>query len=63
MPKNLLQRAKDFLDNPPENLKFTPSKTDRFRFVLDVDKHPLNQITDLKNYSDSLIDSKLFISN
>lgn len=63
MPKNLLERAKNFIENPPKDLKFTPSKTDRFRFVLDVDKHPKEQITDLKKYSDSLIDSELFISN
>lgn len=63
MPKNLLERAKDFIENPPKDLKFTPSKTDRFRFVLDVDKHPKKQITDLKEYSETLIDSELFISN
>lgn len=63
MPKNLLERTKNFIDNPPEGLRFTPSITDKFRFVIDVDKHPLDQIADLKNYCDSLIDSKLFISN
>ena len=63
MPKNLLARAKDFIDNPPEYLRFTPSVDDKFRFVLDVDKHPEEQIIDLKNYSDTLLDSKLFISN
>lgn len=63
MPKNLLDRVTDFINNPPKGLKFTPSKTDKFRFVLDVDKHPLEQIKDLKKYSDSLIDSSLFISN
>lgn len=63
MPKNLIERAKYFLKNPPKDLKFTPSTTDRFRFVLDVDRHPIKQIKDLKGYSDSLMDSKLFISN
>lgn len=63
MPKNLLERAKDFISNPPSNLKFTPSSDDKYRFVLDVDKHPKQQIESLKSYSDSLIDSKIFISN
>jgi hypothetical protein len=63
MPINLLSRVLDFIDNPPKDLKFTPSVDDKFRFILDVDKHPKQQITDLKNYSDELIDSNLFISN
>ena len=63
MPKNLHERAFDFIENPPKELKFTPSKTDKFRFVLDVDKHPQEQITALKNYSDTLVDSALYISN
>ncbi len=63
MPKNLLDRVVDFIENPPKDLRFTPSKTDRFRFVLDSDKHPKQQIESLKNYSDSLIDSILYISN
>lgn len=63
MPKNLHERAVDFIKNPPKNLKFTPSADDKFRFVLDVDKHPKKQIEDLKKYSDSLFDSKIFISN
>lgn len=63
MPKNLLDRVVDFIENPPKDLRFTPSKTDRFRFVLDIDKHPKEQIESLKNYSDSLVDSNLYISN
>lgn len=63
MPKNLIERVKDFILIPPKEIKFTPSLDDKFRFVLDVDKHPINQIEDLKEYSDSLKDSKLFISN
>ncbi|MFY7743443.1 MAG: RloB family protein [Flavobacterium sp.] len=63
MPKNLIDRARDFIKNPPKSLKFTPSEEDKFRFVIDVDKHPKNQIEDLKKYSDTLLDSNLFISN
>jgi hypothetical protein len=63
MPKNLLTRAKDFIENPPEDLKFTPSVDDKFRFVLDVDKHPAQQTIDLKTYSDTLLDAKLYISD
>lgn len=63
MPKNLIDRAKDFIENPPKDLKFTPSEEDKFRFVIDVDKHPKQQIIDLKEYNDSLTDSGLFISN
>lgn len=63
MPKNLIDRVKDFIKNPPKNLKFTPSEEDKFRFVIDVDKHPLQQIIDLKEYNDTLLDSNLFISN
>lgn len=63
MPKNLIDRAKDFIKNPPKDLKFTPSEEDKFRFVIDVDKHPKKQIEDLKKYSDSLLDSNLYISN
>ena len=63
MPINLKDRAKAFLANPPEDIKVTPSKEDKFRFVLDVDKHPLEQIQILKDFSDGLPDSSLFISN
>lgn len=63
MPINLKDRAYEFLTNPPKNLKFTPSKTDKLRFILDVDKHPIEQIKELKDFSDNLLDSNLFISN
>jgi hypothetical protein len=63
MPKNLIERVKDFINNPPKDLKFTPSEEDKFRFVIDVDKHPEQQIIDLKEYNDTLLDSNLFISN
>ncbi len=63
MPKNLIDRAKYFINNPPKDLKFTPSKEDKFRFVIDVDKHPKQQIIDLKEFSDTLLDSNIFISN
>ncbi|MFC5682284.1 RloB family protein [Flavobacterium sp. MAHUQ-51] len=63
MPKNLLDRVKDFLDNPPKDLKFTPSNEDKFRFVLDVDKHPKQQIVNLYEYCETLLDSNLYISN
>jgi hypothetical protein len=62
-PLKLKERAANFINNPPKDLKFTPSVEDKFRFVLDVDKHPINQITDLKEFNDVLLDSKLFISN
>lgn len=63
MPENLKQRVIAFLDNPPKDIKVTPTKEDKFRFVLDVDKHPIEQIIALKEYSDELFDSSLYISN
>ncbi len=63
MPKNLIDRAKDFIKNPPKDIKFTPSEEDKFRFVIDVDKHPIQQIINLKEYNDTLTDSGLYISN
>ncbi|MGV3461537.1 MAG: RloB family protein [Flavobacterium sp.] len=63
MPENLKQRVISFLEEPPKDIKVTPTKEDKFRFVLDVDKHPAEQITALKEYSDSFVDSALYISN
>lgn len=62
-PKKLIERAKSFIENPPKNLTITPSKDDKFRFVLDVDEHPAEQFPELKEYCDSLNDAELFISN
>ena len=62
-PLKLKERAEFFIKNPPVDIKITPSKEDKFRFVLDVDKHPPIQIEELKSYCDSLFDSNLFISN
>ncbi|MEL1246357.1 RloB family protein [Flavobacterium sp. DGU11] len=63
MPENLRDRVIHFLKNPPKDLQVTPSKDDKFRFVLDVDKHPPAQILSLKEYSESLVDAHLYISN
>ena len=62
-PKKLMERAQFFIDNPPKDLKVTPSKEDKFRFVLDVDDHPTEQFGELKDYCDTLPDAGLFISN
>lgn len=62
-PKKLIERAKAFIQTPPQYLPVTPNEFDRFRFVLDVDKHPKDQFTDLKKYCKSLEDADLFISN
>jgi len=62
-PKKLMERAESFINNPPKNLRVTPSKEDKFRFVLDVADHPDEQFGELKNYCDSLPDADLYISN
>ncbi len=62
-PIKLIERAKSFIENPPQTLAVTPSKDDRFRFVLDVDEHPIEQFTELEEYCKSLFDANLFISN
>lgn len=62
-PLKLKERASTFISSPPENLKITPSHDDKFRFVLDVDKHPREHIQELKDYCDSLADANLYISN
>lgn len=62
-PKKLIERAKAFIQSPPQDLPVTPNEFDKFRFVLDVDKHPTYQFTDLKKYCKSLKDADLFISN
>lgn len=63
MPENLKERVIAFLKNPPKDLKFTPSPDDKFRFVLDVDRHPQGQIIALEEYSQTLTDAQVFISN
>ena len=64
-PKKLIERAKVFIENPPKDLPVTPSEEDKFRFVLDVDKHDYSkkQFEELYQYSRSLKDANLFISN
>jgi len=62
-PLKLKERAKAFIDNPPKSLRITPSVDDRFRFVLDVDRHPRDHIEELKTYCEALVDGDLFISN
>lgn len=62
-PKKLIERAKSFIENPPKDLKITPTEEDKFRFVLDVDDHPIEQFAELNEYCKSLIDSSLYISN
>lgn len=62
-PLKLKERADFFINNPPSDLTVTPSLEDKFRFVLDVDKHPLIQIEELKAYCDNLFDAHLYISN
>jgi hypothetical protein len=62
-PLKLKERAEFFIKNPPADIKITPSNEDKFRFVLDVDKHPQIQIEELKNYCDNLFDANLYISN
>jgi hypothetical protein len=62
-PKKLIERAKSFIENPPKNILVTPSSEDKFRFVLDVDEHPILEFSELKQYCESLFDANLFISN
>lgn len=62
-PLKLIERAEAFIKTPPAGIKVTPSADDKFRFVLDVDKHPKEQIYELKNFCESLKDSNLYISN
>ncbi len=62
-PLKLKERAEAFINNPPKYLKVTPANDDKFRFVLDVDKHPIEQIKELKCYCEGLNDGSLYISN
>jgi hypothetical protein len=62
-PLKIKERVEEFIKNPPKNILITPSTDDKFRFVLDTDKHPFTQIQELKDYSDSLTNSEIFISN
>ncbi len=60
-PKKLVEKAKAFKENTPNNLFI--SDDDKLRFVLDVDEHPVDQFPELKKYCRSLKDADLFISN
>jgi hypothetical protein len=62
-PKKLIERAQAFIENPPKHLTVTPTKEDKFRFVLDRDDHPEEQFLELITYCKSLLDADLFISN
>lgn len=62
-PLKLKERAEFFIKSPPSDIKITPSKEDKFRFVLDVDKHPIIQIEELKDFCNTLFDANLYISN
>jgi len=62
-PLKLMERAEAFIKTPPKDIKVTPSIDDKYRFVLDVDKHPRDQIDELKIYCDELNNANLFISN
>lgn len=62
-PLKLKERAEKFIKNPPDNIRISPSKDDKFRFVLDVDKHTFAHFEELKSFCDELIDGNLFISN
>ncbi|MCD9574863.1 RloB family protein [Flavobacterium soyae] len=62
-PLKLKERIESFINNPPRDIKVTPTFEDKFRLILDVDKHPGEQIIEVKNFCDKLNDAKLFISN
>ena len=62
-PKKLIERAKSFIKNPPKDLPITPSADDRYRFVLDVDDHDVDEFFELKIYCEKMVDAHLFISN
>lgn len=62
-PLKLKERAQKFLKEPPKNLSVTPGVDDKFRFVLDVDKHPQDQIEELINYCASLKNAQIYLSN
>jgi hypothetical protein len=62
-PKKLIERAASFIKNPPKDLKVTPTVEDKFRFVLDVDDHPIEQFSELENFCNNLQDAGIYISN
>ncbi|WP_394775541.1 RloB family protein [Flavobacterium sp.] len=62
-PLKLKERVESFIKNPPKDIKVTPTIEDKYRLVLDVDKHPDAQIIEVKNFCNQLGDAKLFISN
>ena len=62
-PLKLKDRVIEFIENPPKKLKITPYSDDKFRFVLDIDKHPVNHFEELKEFCDSLLDGGIYISN
>lgn len=62
-PLKLKERIESFINNPPKDIRVTPTFEDKFRLVFDVDKHPEEQISEVKVFCDKLNDAKLFISN
>ena len=62
-PLKLKERVESFINNPPTDIKVTPTIEDKYRLVLDVDKHPNEQIIELKKFCEDLNDARLFISN
>lgn len=62
-PLKLKERAEKFISNPPSNIKVTPYKDDKIRFVIDVDKHGEDKLNELIDYSERLEDAMVFISN
>lgn len=62
-PLKLKDRVIKFIENPPKNLKVTPNSDDKFRFVLDIDKHSSSHFEELKEFCDSLLNGGIYISN
>lgn len=62
-PLKLKERVQQFIDRPPLNISITPASDDKFRFVLDYDKHPIEHINELIEFSNQLENSGVYISN
>ncbi|MBA6156126.1 RloB domain-containing protein [Tenacibaculum sp. S7007] len=62
-PLKIKERVQSFINNPPVNISVTPDSDDKFRFVLDYDKHPIEHINELIEFSNQLQNSGVYISN
>ena len=62
-PLKLKERAQAFINKPPSNIQVTPAFDDKFRFVLDVDKHNPKHLNELNDFCKSLNNGKTFVSN